>query len=157
MNDAEPPRSRIAGEISAGIRLFPEGPLDANYETILGSFGTVLLQDGLGYYLGDCLVLYDRQTALDSYGFLVFGYGSCSGCDALEAASYSYETLDAEIDRLRASIVYFASLEELVRFLDDPPEISWWHAEGVDTHSFRNKVAGLAGLPLQNKDAETTS
>lgn len=54
-----------------------------DYEELVGSWGhEVLSFDTIGSYQGDHLVLLRDG---DRYGIVVIGYGSCSGCDALQA------------------------------------------------------------------------
>lgn len=60
-------------------------PIDSDYpscEALVGTFAQILLK--VDDYQGDSrLLLHD----MGRFGLLFFGWGSCSGCDALEAAS----------------------------------------------------------------------
>jgi len=69
---------------------------EANYNPLIESFGTVLLQVDDDSYQGDSRVLLRRG---DEYGILIFGWGSCTGCDALQGCN-SYE----DLEELRASL-----------------------------------------------------
>lgn len=61
--------------------LLEEGP---DYRDLIDSFEhEVLVEHMVGNYQGDYLFLLRDG---DRYGYLVVGYGSCGGCDALEAA-----------------------------------------------------------------------
>lgn len=75
------------------------GPGD--YSPILLSFDAeiVLAADDQDYQ-GDSYVLYRRG---DSFGVLIFGWGSCSGCDALQACN-TYKELDQLRNNLYDSI-----------------------------------------------------
>lgn len=97
------------------------GPCD--YQPMLDSMGhDILVQVDQGDYQGDSwLLLRDGERV----GYLEFGWGSCSGCDALQAAS-SYE----DLEKLRASIYsgtrWFASAAEaLVWFNTHDWELDW--------------------------------
>lgn len=78
-----------------------------SYEPIINHLGTPLVRKYAGSYL-DALFLLRTATG---YGFLVFGYGSCSGCDALQACK-SYEDVDYLIDGLIASMKTFDTLAD---------------------------------------------
>ena len=80
-----------------------EAPSD--YAPILSSFGKIVIQCDEKEYQGDSWVLYNVN---DKIGFLNFGWGSCSGCDALLCCS-SYEELDTLIEQLRNNIKWFES------------------------------------------------
>lgn len=70
---------------------------DLDYDKIVKSFRYDLLASvTLGSYQGD--ILYLLQNG-DQYGFLCVGYGSCSGCDALEACDTR-----ADVEQLRKSL-----------------------------------------------------
>ena len=94
-----------------------------SYETIVNSWEhEVLAFETTGSYQGDHEVL-----LLDSkgrYGFLMLGYGSCSGCDLLEAITpHPYlETQDwTEVDTfrndLKGEIRWFDTTEDALTFL----------------------------------------
>ena len=54
-----------------------------NYETLLEATGLKVLEcEYFGYYHGDALAIVSDG---ERKGISVWGYGSCSGCDALEA------------------------------------------------------------------------
>ena len=81
------------------------GPCD--YGPILESFGKILVRVDDDDYQGDSRVLYEDG---DRVGFLKFGWGSCSGCDALQAAETIAE-VDALIAELRGQIQWKARAE----------------------------------------------
>lgn len=80
-----------------------------DYSPILDELGKNILQVDDDDYQGDSRVLLRQSTppAWDPplYGILIFGWGSCSGCDALQACN-SYEDLDALIDQMRAKVIW---------------------------------------------------
>lgn len=68
-----------------------------DYNPLLESFGyEILLHVDDDDYQGDSLLLFRDG---ERYGILIFGWGSCSGCDALQACS-NYE----EVEELRTSL-----------------------------------------------------
>ena len=53
-----------------------------DYQPMLNAFGKVAIQVDDDAYQGDSRLLYDENGKI---GVLIFGWGSCSGCDALQA------------------------------------------------------------------------
>ena len=86
-------------------RTYFEAPDD--YTPLLNSFGTVLIRVDDDDYEGDSRILLHKDGR---YGFLIFGWGSCSGCDALQDCD-SYDDLDALIDQLENEIHWFDSID----------------------------------------------
>ena len=80
-----------------------DSPYD--YTPILKSFGNIAVREDENDYQGDSWVLYDNQGRI---GYLCFGWGSCSGCDALQACD-SYAEIDDLIDSLRNRVKWFDS------------------------------------------------
>jgi hypothetical protein len=81
----------------------------SDYTPIIKSFGEVLIQVDDDDHEGDTRILYKSK---DKYSYLIFGWGSCSGCDALQNCS-TFEEIDELIERLRNNIKWFDTLEEL--------------------------------------------
>lgn len=73
----------------------------SSYQPIINHFGTVAVQVDDDDYQGDSRILYADTGK--GFGYLNFGWGSCSGCDSLEACS-SYADLAELINRLNSSI-----------------------------------------------------
>lgn len=62
--------------------------LSYSYDDLIESMDVeVLIEKHDGSYQGDSFYLVQKG---DEYGLLIFGWGSCSGCDALEGCS-TYE------------------------------------------------------------------
>lgn len=80
-------------------------------------------------YQGDTRLLLWKD---DKYGFLAFGWGSCSGCDALEAAA-DYEGYDAVVslrDELWESVTWFDSKEDALSYFQSKDwDLDYWHGE----------------------------
>ena len=98
---AQPPRahsysvsmgSQQGGKaMKTAAQLFPEAidPEDGrflswktDYTSILNQFGYIVIKVDDDDYQGDSRVLYEGYK--DEVGYLQFGWGSCSGCDALQ-------------------------------------------------------------------------
>lgn len=87
----------------------------SNYQPILAEFGTIFVQVDDEDYQGDSRILY-RDGSL--FGWLQFGWGSCSGCDALQAC-VSMEEVQELIDQLHDSIKWFDSKEDAIEFFEN--------------------------------------
>lgn len=99
-----------------------------NYDDIVFHFGHDVLLDIHDHdYQGDSRYL--LHSVEGSYGYLIFGWGSCSGCDALQACE-TYPELDQLIDSLESSILWFASKQEALEFFSNRDwETKYeWHA-----------------------------
>ena len=83
------------------------------YSEIVAKFGEVLLEESDSDYQGDSLVLLRKAGRI---GHLTFGWGSCSGCDSLEAAN-TPEELQGLVDELEANIRWFDSTAEAEKFM----------------------------------------
>jgi hypothetical protein len=76
-----------------------------DYEPLLESFGyEIIAKADEDDYQGDSIVLY-KDNDTDNYGILIFGWGSCSGCDALQACKDVDDIVDLA-KRLYTSIMW---------------------------------------------------
>lgn len=98
-----------------------------DYTPILNAFGKIVCRVDDDEYQGDSRVLYD-----DGYmvGILVFGWGSCSGCDALQACS-TIDDVQELCDELQDKIHWFADKKTALEFINSH---DWegdysWHRE----------------------------
>lgn len=118
-----------------------------SYREIVKSFGVEITSWTVtGSYQGDYVVGVARPGEV---GFVVIGYGSCSGCDALQARdwhggypdlAYRFEHapgLKALADSIERSIRWFPSVEELREFVGgtgDREANDWyWYDDEVKT------------------------
>lgn len=81
-----------------------------SYTELIETFGEVIVETNWGEYDGDSLYLLKAEQG---YGILTFGWGSCSGCDSLEACD-SQADFDALQDDLERSARWFPTLSEAV-------------------------------------------
>lgn len=83
-----------------------------DYTPIYESFGEVVHREDLGSYQGDTLLLLRRG---DQYAYLCVGWGSCSGCDALQACGCAGD-IDALIQDLWDECVWRSKANTLAWF-----------------------------------------
>ncbi len=83
------------------------GPCD--YNPIVKHFGKVILQWDQKSYQGDTGAILKKGN---QFGYLNFGWGSCSGCDALQACN-NFADIDKLIEHLETQIQWFDSLQDL--------------------------------------------
>jgi|TARA_Y100000310_G_scaffold340923_2_gene438361 hypothetical protein len=108
------------------------------YQPILELFGEILLQVDEDDYQGDSWVLY-KNPSRRQYGYLNFGWGSCSGCDSLLACD-SYKEVDELIESLRLDIDWFNTAEELIQyFLVTDFELKYY-GRSADFKEFKEKA-----------------
>jgi hypothetical protein len=93
--------------------VFKDGnPYD--YQPILNSFGEILLQVDDKDYQGDSRILY---RGIDKIGYLQFGWGSCSGCDELQACK-SVADVQNLIGWLEKEVKWFDSAKEALDWFE---------------------------------------
>lgn len=106
-----------------------------DYQPMLEEFGSILVQVDDHDYQGDSRLLYEKDG---KYGYLIFGWGSCSGCDALQACG-SQEEVQELMDSMSHDIKWFDSLDELKAYFTSKDwELEWSH--GDETKEFIEKV-----------------
>lgn len=132
-------------EVAAGLNdpLYWRG----GYQPIIEHFGRVLFQVEEDNYSGDSLVLLGDDG--EGYGYLQFGWGSCSGCDSLQACA-TYQQIGELIEDLR-SRVQRMSREAVVRFLKEHD----WEGDYTDKDLAARFVAG--SLDALERDINVTS
>lgn len=121
------------------------------YDTWMEELGTVRAFANLGSYQGDYVYLIQDG---DRWGTSIIGYGSCSGCDAYEAAEWDDEyalqdgrepTAVASLRQdLQSNVRWFSSLDEARGYLlGDKRQLQWWGTYAEELDQF---VATLEGL-----------
>jgi hypothetical protein len=112
----------------------------ANYTPLIESMGykTLLQVDDPAYEGDSRLVLQDDER----YGILIFGWGSCSGCDALQACR-TMKDIEGLRTEIHNSIKWFESKSECLQYVNNH---DWegdfcWHAE--ETRQFVAKAKEL--------------
>lgn len=110
-----------------------------DYQPMLNSFGKILIQVDDDDYQGDSRLIYEKDG---KYGYLQFGWGSCSGCDALQACD-DLNDVQELMDSLNDRIKWFDSLDELQLYFKEKDwslEYSWKQEE---QKMFVNEVVNL--------------
>jgi hypothetical protein len=100
------------------------GRSGSEYLPLIESFGEVLLNCDLGKYSGDTFALVRAGTRV---GILIFGWGSCAGCDAL-ASCETWEDVAALRYDIARGIRWFMSAAEALAYIqqhDWTLEWSW--------------------------------
>lgn len=110
-----------------------------SYTPMLKEFGEIIIRVDEDGYQGDSYLIYKDG---DRYGYLSFGWGSCSGCDALQGCC-SISEVQELMDKLYNDIKWFDSkvlLKEYFNTRDWTLEWSWYCSEFRD---FLKKVGEL--------------
>ena len=90
----------------------------SDYQPMLEAFGKIAIQVDDNDWQGDSRVLYDEDGKI---GYLMFGWGSCCGCDALQRC----DTLD-EVQEL------CNSLQNDIKWFDNKQQALEW----FETHDW---------------------
>lgn len=113
----------------------------ADYDLLLRSLGYGI-QEWItcGSYQGDHVALLRRADG--AYGFTVIGYGSCSGCDALEGCG-SLASVDALRDELDNDIEWNVDPKALAATLMSKDEANHWWLHDSEMKAARDKIVGV--------------
>ena len=106
-----------------------------DYQPMLDAFGKIAIQVDDDDYQGDSRLLYDENGKI---GVLIFGWGSCSGCDALQACGSLWEVQEL-CDSLQEDIKWFDDKAQALEYFanhDWQGDYSWHQME---TKKFINK------------------
>jgi hypothetical protein len=112
------------------------------YAALLNKIGRVVLCESFGSYDGDYYVLFQSR---DQYGYLTFSYGSCSGCDALEACE-AQEDVDRLQERLAASTKWGTAKDVVEWFLAAGDRHEFYYYYPQDFVVFAKKMIATVGL-----------
>lgn len=95
-----------------------------NYDQLIASFNfEVLLEESDNGYSGDTFILFKIDNY---YGFLDFGWGSCSGCDALQGCGDDINRIKELREKLFQKIIWKMSLEEMKIYVSNEENIQWY-------------------------------
>lgn len=114
---------------------------NSDYDALVSKFGDVLISCDIGKYQGDTFVVLKKD---DKYGYLYFGWGSCSYCDALRGCR-DYDDLQQLMDHLESSIRWFDSKDELKQWCKEHDwEGDWfWTGDAPKVMQFVETVLNL--------------
>lgn len=95
----------------------------------------------LGDYQGDWIAVVIRRDFPTRGGFMCVGYGSCSGCDAWEAAESPIERLDLIRDYVRG-ITWYDTPAAMIEWLQsDHPDLQYFpHQDHDEWLKFKDSV-----------------
>ena len=99
-----------------------------DYEPMIKAFGNVAVRVDDNAYQGDTRVLYNNGGRI---GHLIFGWGSCSVCDALQGCN-TLEEVQELCNNLERSIKWFVTPKEALEWFerhDWEGEYSWFYSE----------------------------
>lgn len=111
---------------------------DVTYEGLveLGA-GAVIVKEMIGDYQGDYHFLVKDG---EKYAHVVTGYGSCSGCDALQDCEDSFSEM-AELGNAICDSVVWKSQEEMMKHIEEHDVGgSWYGQEKEQWASFQQQV-----------------
>ena len=137
-------------ESSRARSIFPDARENGcdfyDYDPIIRGLGDVLVQVEDDDYSGDTRVLLKND---DRYGFLVIGWGSCSGCDALQSCN-TFAEVDELINEIEGDIKWFDTLAEAKAYIANDDERSGsFYAHCDEWIEFQTKVARLEAADVQ--------
>lgn len=95
-----------------------------HYDQIVATQGEMLGNWTLGDWQGDYVYLLQNE---DKYAFTVIGYGSCSGCDALEGCEN-----DEEFNELKDSIIngiVWGTKQDVYDYINNQEANRWYFHE----------------------------
>lgn len=90
----------------------------ADYDPMIEDFGNVLFKVDDDDYQGDSYVFYGNMHKDSRFGYLNFGWGSCSGCDALQRCS-TWEEVQELYEFLHSQIKWFDSAKEAYKWFTE--------------------------------------
>jgi hypothetical protein len=109
----------------------------SDYTPIIDAFGDVVLRIDSDGYQGDTWVLYEEWQGGRFYkiGYLEFGWGSCSGCDALQACN-SFDDLHELVNELYQSIIWFDDAKSALDWFRNHDWEGDWSANNLAKRTF---------------------
>ena len=98
-----------------------------DYRPMLEAFGNIAIQVDDDFYSGDSRLLYDENGKI---GFLIFGWGSCPGCDALQACD-TLDEVQELCDELQGNIKWFDNKQQALEWFSthDWEGNYYWHLD----------------------------
>lgn len=130
------------------LRPLEKGQKVDSYDDLVTSFGyerRLEVEDGS--YQGDTRALL-RNPETGEWGVLYFGWGSCSGCDALQACSDERE-VEALREELHGQIVWKADAAAMLAYLEKHDWEGDAGGDGEGVRAFREGAGRmLRGGPL---------
>lgn len=119
------------------------------YTDLITSTGyEIAVYEAVGDYTGDSLVAVRDGSR---YGHLTYGWGSCGGCDALEACGGNRGELEELRDHLLSQVTWFDSLQELKDYLSC---YDWGASSYLKWHDARPYIMAVLKLDQSEESLE---
>ena len=109
-----------------------ESTWDYDYSDLVKSISEKVnwtVEAGFNDYQGDFFFL--GEDSENNIYFLPFGYGSCSGCDALQGCD-SYEEIVELRDDLKRNVRQFKDINDFVTWFNGQGRFEWWSREDIE-------------------------
>jgi hypothetical protein len=108
----------------------------SEYQPMIDEIGKVIIQVDDNDYQGDSRVLLYENRRI---GLLIFGWGSCSGCDALQACQ-NIDEVQTLFDEMKKDVKWFDSKADMMKYITEKDwELDYsWHCD--ETKSFIEMV-----------------
>lgn len=117
---------------------------DYGYESLIDSMGyEIVLQVDDNDYQGDSRTLLRDG---ERWGFLSFGWGSCSGCDALQAVEGDLDEMTKLRDSLAADVHWEPDRSEMHRYLAEKDWGLEFFGHRQETDEFVRRALGITGV-----------
>ena len=104
------------------------------YQPLLNSFGKIVIQIEDNDYEGDSRILY--KDDYKGLGFLMFGWGSCSGCDEFYGCN-TFEEAEEFSNELESKIIWFKNKKEALKWFRTHDWEGDWSYNDKNTKLFR--------------------
>ncbi len=114
-----------------------------DYTPLLERIGNIAIRIDQDDYQGDSWILYKEGN---KYGYLNFGWGSCSGCDALQDCSNIFEVYELAKE-LESNTIWFDNDKEALDYFNSDArkmDYSWHYNE------YKGFIIGTINLLKEN-------
>lgn len=114
-----------------------------DYDKLATLFGLPILYSWEEpYYQGDAFFVLQGEDG--RLGLMVYGFGSCSVCDALQACSTTQDVADLANEMLEETR-WFDDKDAMRAFINDPESKlnDWWMNDRAITKNIRNWIDGV--------------
>lgn len=116
-------------------RYYYQAPM--SYDEIVATQGEIIKDWVFGSYQGDYIYLLKKDN---EYALVVIGYGSCSGCDALEACGNDEEFEELKQDIIKS--IVWVTQEDILNDLNDE-ELNRWYFHEKEWEDVKAQIIGI--------------
>lgn len=111
----------------------------SGYNPIVRHFGNIIIHNDDDDYQGDSRYLIESSG---QYGLLIIGWGSCSGCDALQGCSTESD-LKELVNSLWNSIHWFDTIEQVLDYINSKEREGSYYYHSEKWEEFTGEVNAL--------------